>query len=67
MQRVKQTRISVSLTPEEIRALQEIANTWERSLSWVAARAIRLYLAESRTGQQAVPSPGTPGAGDSPR
>jgi len=58
----KPKRISVSLTAEELATLQEIASTWERSLSWVAARAIRDFLAASRTDQQATPSPGTPDA-----
>lgn len=58
----KPKRISVSLTPEEAGALQEIARTSERSLSWVAARAIRLYLADSQKGSRAVAASGTPGA-----
>ena len=66
VKRGKPKRISVPLTPEEVEALQEIASTCERSLSWVAARAIRLYLADCQKGSRAVAASGTPGA-ENPR
>ena len=65
VKRSKPMRISVSLTPEEIGALQEIASTCERSLSWVAARAIRIYLTGSQKGSRATA--GTAGAEDPPK
>jgi len=62
----KPKRISVQLTSEEVGTLQEIASIHERSLSWVAARAIRHYLADNPKGSQAV-GVGTPGAEAPPK
>jgi predicted transcriptional regulator len=45
-------RISVPLTLREIAVLQEVADKRDRSLSWVAAHAIRFYLAEMKKGSQ---------------
>jgi predicted transcriptional regulator len=57
-------RISVSLTLEEILSLKEIAVTQDRSVSWVAARAIRLYLSERRKDSDAFETSGTSGTED---
>jgi predicted transcriptional regulator len=63
----KTRRISVPLAPEEIGALQEIADSHERSLSWVAARAIRHYLADSQKESRAVAASASPGTEPLPK
>lgn len=44
----KTKRISVPLTLDEIEILEGIATKRDRSLSWVAANAIRFFLGERR-------------------
>lgn len=44
--RAKTKRISVPLTLDEVEILERIATERERSVSWVAANAIRFFLAE---------------------
>lgn len=56
----KTKRISVPLSSDELDALQESATKQERSLSWMAAYAIRFFLAESRKGSRAVAAFETP-------
>jgi predicted transcriptional regulator len=63
----KRIRISVPLTPEEMAALHEIASTSDRSLSWVAARAIRLYIADSQEGSRSIAGSGTADAATPPK
>ena len=45
-------RISVTLPSEDRAVLAEVAASRDRSLSWMAAHAIRFYLAEVRKGSQ---------------
>lgn len=40
-------RISVQLTAQEVGSLEELAKASDRSVSWMAARAIRLYLVDA--------------------
>jgi predicted transcriptional regulator len=56
----KTRRISVQLSIEEIEALQKVASASERSVSWVAARAIRIYLADSQKDSQIAAVSGSP-------
>jgi hypothetical protein len=44
----KTQRISVPVAVEDLEALREMARKRERSLSWLAAQAIRAYVAEVR-------------------
>ena len=44
----KPKRISVTLSIEDRGLLQEIAASKERSISWMAAHAIGLFLSEAR-------------------
>jgi predicted transcriptional regulator len=46
----KSKRISVPLSPSELEILRKIAEEGDRSISWVAAQAIRFYLAETKKG-----------------
>ena len=48
----KAKRISVALSVEDRASLEEIAGDRDRSLAWMAAHAIRFYLAEVRKGSQ---------------
>lgn len=61
----KPKRISVALTVEEVLALREVAAASDRSLSWVAAYAIRLYL--EATKEPGGTSPSTPSPRDPAR
>jgi predicted transcriptional regulator len=44
----KPQRISVPVSTAELDILREIANESDRSVSWVAAQAIRFYLDETK-------------------
>jgi predicted transcriptional regulator len=42
------SRVSVTLDREDHEFLERIASAQDRSVSWVAARAIHLFVAEAR-------------------
>jgi len=44
----KPRRISVTLSTQDLEFLQELAASRERSISWLAAHAIGLFLMEAR-------------------
>jgi len=48
----KKPRISVPLAPEDRALLGKMAHERDRSVGWLAAHAIRFYLAEARKGSQ---------------
>lgn len=46
------TRVSVTIDAEDLALLQQMAEERDRSVSWMAGRAIRFYLTEMRRGSQ---------------
>ena len=47
----KVPRISVGLPPDELRKLEELASTHERSVAWLIRHAVKLFLSEMEKGQ----------------
>lgn len=50
----KLPRVTISLEPASLEELERLALEQERSVSWIAGRAIRFYLAERRKGSQLI-------------
>lgn len=50
----KSPRISVTLPTDELVELEGLAKARDRSISWLAHRAIRFYLSEHRKGSPTV-------------
>jgi hypothetical protein len=49
------SRVSVTLDRTDHEFLERLATDQERSVSWVAARAIHLFVSEARKGSGPVP------------
>lgn len=50
----KSPRVSVTLSAGDLELLEQLATKQQRSVSWIAARAIRFFLSETRRGSQLV-------------
>jgi predicted transcriptional regulator len=53
--KVETTRVSVTLAKDDRDLLERLAKQRDRSLSWIAGRAITLFLVQARKTEGSVP------------